>query len=307
MSPNANTSSIRVRRNPKRSLSFFAVAALAFTACGGDAEPIGSITLTSDPADDTSDPADDTGEPDVALPEQLPTELVITDLTEGTGDAAKDGDTVYVYYVGVLSKDGTRFDGNFGRDPFPVTLGLGMVIPGWDQGLIGAKAGGRRQLDIPSDLAYGEQGAGEAIGPNEALSFVVDVVGIVPTIDATNEPTDELEARDAVTDVATNDLVDGSGVEAAEGDIVVIHLVAFRADTGERLQSTWESPQPLNLTLVSGATLDGFVEGITGMKVGGRREITVPFALAFGDEGNAELGLPEKTDLVVIVDLFAAF
>jgi peptidylprolyl isomerase len=84
-------------------------------------------------------------------------------------------------------------------------------------------------------------------------------------------------------------------------------LVAFRADTGERLQSTWESPQPLNLTLVSGATLDGFVEGITGMKVGGRREITVPFALAFGDEGNAELGLPEKTDLVVIVDLFAAF
>ena len=300
MSRNANTSSIRVRLDPKRSLCFFAVAALAFTACGGDAEPIGSITLTSDPADDT-------GEPDVAIPEELPTELVITDLTEGTGDAAKDGDTVYVYYVGVLSKDGTRFDGNFGRDPFPVTLGLGMVIPGWDQGLVGAKAGGRRQLDIPSDLAYGEQGAGEAIGPNEALSFVVDVVGIVPTIDATNEPTIDLDGRDAVTDVATNDLVDGGGVEAAEGDTVVIHLVAFRGDTGEQLQSTWESPQPLSLTLVPGATLEGFVEGIAGMKVGGRREITVPFALAFGEAGNSEIGLPEKTDLVVIIDLFAAF
>ncbi|MFM8857306.1 MAG: FKBP-type peptidyl-prolyl cis-trans isomerase [Actinomycetota bacterium] len=300
MSPTVITSSIRVRRNLKRSLSFLAVASLALTACGGDSEPIGSITLTSDPADDT-------GEPDVAIPDELPTELVITDITEGTGEAAKDGDTVYVYYVGVLSKDGTRFDGNFGQDPFPVTLGLGMVISGWDQGLIGAKAGGRRQLDIPADLAYGEQGAGEAIGPNEALSFVVDVVGIVPAIDATNEPTNELEARDAVTSVATNDLVDGSGDEAAEGDTVVVHLVAYRADTGERLQSTWESPQPLNLTLTSGATLDGFVQGIAGMKVGGRREITVPFALAFGDEGNAELGLPEKTDLVVIVDLFAAF
>jgi len=300
MSPNAITSSLRVRRNSKRSLTFLAVASLAFTACGGDAEPIGSITLTSDPADDT-------GEPEVAIPAELPTELVITDITEGTGEAAKDGDTVYVYYVGVLTKDGTRFDGNFGQDPFPVTLGLGMVIPGWDQGLVGTKAGGRRQLDIPPDLAYGEQGAGEAIGPNQSLSFVVDVVGIVPAIDAANEPTDELEARDAVTSVATDDLVDGSGVEAAEGDTVVIHLVAFRADTGERLQSTWESPQPLNLTLMSGATLDGFVQGIAGMKVGGRREITVPFALAFGDEGNAELGLPAKTDLVVIVDLFAAF
>jgi peptidylprolyl isomerase len=289
-----------VRRNLKRSLSLFVFASLAITACGGDDEPIGSITLTSDPADDT-------GEPDVSIPEELPTELVITDITEGTGDAAKDGDTVYVYYVGVLSKDGTRFDGNFGQDPFPVTLGLGMVIPGWDQGLVGAKAGGRRQLDIPPDLAYGEQGAGEAIGPNESLSFVVDVVGIVPAIDVANEPTDELEARDAVSEVATKDLFDGDGAEAEVGDTVVIHLVAFRADTGERLQSTWESPQPLNLTLMTGATLDGFVQGISGMKVGGRREITVPFALAFGDEGNAELGLPESTDLVVIVDLFAAF
>ena len=56
-----------------------------------------------------------------------------------------------------------------------------------------------------------------------------------------------------------------------------------------------------------GATLEGFVEGIAGMKVGGRREITVPFALAFGEAGNSEIGLPEKTDLVVIIDLFAAF
>lgn len=298
MSPTVNSS--RRRKYVLRSMSLVAVAALAVTACSGDSDPDGSITLTSDPADDT-------GEPDVSLPKETPTELVITDLTEGTGDAAADGDTVYVFYVGVLSKDGTRFDGNFGQDPFPVTLGIGSVIPGWDQGLVGAKAGGRRQLDIPADLAYGEQGAGDAIGPNEALSFVVDVVAIVPQIDAANEPTDEPEARDAVTEVVTKDLVDGTGTEVAAGDTAVIHLVAFRADTGERLQSTWDSPQPLNLTLVSGATLDGFIEGIAGMKVGGRREITVPYSLAFGDEGNSELGLPEKTDLVVIVDLFATF
>ena len=284
----------------QRSIALVAFSALVLSACSGDDQAVGELTLTSDPADDVR-------EPDVSIPSEIPTELVITDLTEGTGEGAKDGDTVYVYYVGVLSKDGTRFDGNFGQDPFPVTLGLGAVIPGWDQGLIGAKTGGRRQLDIPSDLAYGEQGAGATIGPNEALSFVVDVVAIVPTTDPEQAPQGDVEARDAADAVATEDLVEGSGQEAANGDNVVIHLVAYRADTGARLDSTWESPQPLNLSLVSGATLEGFVEGIIGMKVGGRREITVPFAKAFGDEGSTELGLPEKTDLVVIIDLFATF
>jgi peptidylprolyl isomerase len=300
MPTTATVLSTRARRVLLRSISFVAVATLTVTACGGSDEPIGSITLTSDPADET-------GEPDVALPDEIPTELVITDLTEGTGEPAGEGDAVLVYYVGVLSKDGTRFDGNFGQQPFPVTLGLGRVIPGWDQGLIGIKAGGRRQLDIPAELAYGEQGAGEAIGPNEALSFVVDVVAIIPQVDPATEPTGDVAARDAVTSVVTEDLIDGDGVEAEIGNTVVINLVAYRADTGELLESTWQSPEPLNLTLSSGATLEGFVEGITGMKVGGRREITVPFALAFGDEGSTELGLPEKTDLVVVVDLLAAF
>lgn len=300
MSRAESASSTCARKSLRRTLAISSAVALTLTACGGSDEPVGEITLTSDPADDT-------GEPDVSIPNEIPTELVITDLTEGTGEGAKDGDTVFVYYVGVLTNDGTRFDGNFGQNPFPVTLGLGMVIPGWDQGLIGAKAGTRRQLDIPADLAYGEQGAGDLIGPNEALSFIVDIVAIVPIIDAANEPTEGVEARDASNEVEFTDLVEGEGTAAAEGDNTVIHLVAFRADTGERLQSTWESPQPLNLTLAEGATLAGFIEGITGMKVGGRREITVPYALAFGEQGNTELGLPEKTDLVVVVDLFAIF
>ena len=82
---------------------------------------------------------------------------MITDLIEGTGEPAKAGDTVSVYYVGVRSEDGTEFDNNFdGGQPYPVTLGTGSVIPGWEQGLLGVKAGGRRQLDIPAELAYGE-------------------------------------------------------------------------------------------------------------------------------------------------------
>ncbi|MCB0969682.1 MAG: FKBP-type peptidyl-prolyl cis-trans isomerase, partial [Ilumatobacter sp.] len=116
--------------------------------------------------------------PAVSIPEALPTELVITDLVEGEGEAAQAGDTVTVNYVGVRSEDGTEFDNSYDRGAtFDVTLGAGNVIQGWDEGLIGVKKGGRRQLDIPSDLAYGDQANG-VIEAGDALTFVIDVVDI---------------------------------------------------------------------------------------------------------------------------------
>ena len=97
-----------------------------------------------------------------ASPPSCPTELVVTDLIEGTGEPAKKGDTITVNYVGVRSEDGTEFDNSYDRgQPYTLTLGEGGVIQGWDEGLIGVKAGGRRQLDIPAALAYGDQGAGD--------------------------------------------------------------------------------------------------------------------------------------------------
>ena len=105
----------------------------------------------------------------------------MTDLVEGTGEPAKKGDSITVNYVGVRSEDGTEFDNSYDRgQPYTLTLGEGGVIAGWDEGLIGAKAGGWRQLDIPAALAYGDQGAGEVIKPGGALSFVIDVVSITP-------------------------------------------------------------------------------------------------------------------------------
>ncbi len=117
--------------------------------------------------------------PEVELPAVEPTDLVITDLTVGEGPEAEAGDTVLVHYVGVLSSDGTEFDNSYDRgSPFPVTLGRGSVIQGWDEGLIGVQAGGQRQLDIPADLAYGDTGSGDIIGPGDAISFVVDVLEV---------------------------------------------------------------------------------------------------------------------------------
>nr|MBW4095284.1 FKBP-type peptidyl-prolyl cis-trans isomerase [Acidobacteriota bacterium] len=104
---------------------------------------------------------------------------VIEDLVVGTGAEATPGSTVSAHYVGVAFSTGEEFDASYGRGaPLDFKVGVGQVIQGWDQGLLGMKVGGRRRLEIPSNLAYGERGAGGAIGPNEALIFVVDLMAV---------------------------------------------------------------------------------------------------------------------------------
>jgi peptidylprolyl isomerase len=108
-----------------------------------------------------------------------PAELQITDIWEGNGGEAKPGDNVKVHYVGVAYSTGEEFDASWNRgDPLPFRLGAGQVIAGWDQGVQGMKVGGRRQLIIPPDLAYGDRGAGNSIAPGETLIFVCDLVSI---------------------------------------------------------------------------------------------------------------------------------
>jgi peptidylprolyl isomerase len=106
-----------------------------------------------------------------------PAELEITEIWEGDGPVAKAGDTVQVHYVGVAYSTGEEFDASWNRgDPLEFRLGVGQVISGWDQGVQGMRVGGRRQLVIPPDLAYGDRGAGRSIAPGETLIFVCDLV-----------------------------------------------------------------------------------------------------------------------------------
>ena len=109
-----------------------------------------------------------------------PAELDIKDIWEGEGPVAKAGDTVSVHYVGVAFSTGEEFDASWNRGtPLQFQLGVGQVISGWDQGVQGMKVGGRRQLIIPSHLAYGERGAGGGvIAPGETLIFVCDLVAV---------------------------------------------------------------------------------------------------------------------------------
>jgi peptidylprolyl isomerase len=119
-----------------------------------------------------------TTRPQIDFPGELaPTDLVIEDLVLGDGAQAKAGDSVSAHYVGVAHSTGEEFDASWNRgSPLDFRLGVGQVIKGWDDGIVGMKVGGRRKLTIPAALAYGDRGAGGAIKPGEALIFVVDLV-----------------------------------------------------------------------------------------------------------------------------------
>ncbi len=121
-----------------------------------------------------------TQKPEIDFPDgPPPTDLEITDLTEGSGAEAAPGHHVEVHYVGVAYSTGEEFDASYDRGaPLTFPLGRGRVIVGWDRGLVGMKVGGRRKLVIPPHLAYGDRGAGGVIAPGETLIFVVDLVGL---------------------------------------------------------------------------------------------------------------------------------
>lgn len=174
-----------------RTLAPALTAALAVTAaaCGSSTSTPAATTTTSTVPTSTSatfaavsqpSPAGTFGtKPTVTVPTGAPpTQLEVSDLIVGSGPAAKAGDSVTVQYVGVSYSTGQQFDASWDRNtPFSFVLGEGQVIKGWDEGVVGMKVGGRRELVIPPSLGYGSQGSGP-IGANETLVFVVDLLKI---------------------------------------------------------------------------------------------------------------------------------
>jgi len=181
-------------------LIVIAVAALLVAGCGGDdngsatTDTAATQTQATQPTTTTEEPPapkaekvkPTAGEADIDRKPKVPkgkgdtpSGLEVQDLIVGKGKKAKSGDTVSVKYVGVVFDNGKEFDASWkgGKgQTFQFPLGGGQVIPGWDQGLVGMKEGGRRKLIIPPVLAYGAQGFPPDIPPNAALIFDVDLV-----------------------------------------------------------------------------------------------------------------------------------
>ena len=154
------------------------VAGIAFFG-GDDEESTPTTTSTIAEAVDTTVVPP---KPEVSIPVTPITELAVTPITAGTGASAAVGDTVEVHYLGFTSVDGVVFDNSYDRgEPFPVTIGTTSVIEGWTQGLVGLQAGGRYQIDIPVDMAYGPDAAAQG-RPAGDLSFIVDIMSVTPAV-----------------------------------------------------------------------------------------------------------------------------
>ena len=158
-------------------LTLVLVLSAGIAACGDDDEPTSGSgaesTATPTPTETASEAGieaivqaigkDTKSKPEIPAPQgDPPPELVIRDIVPGKGPKAKEGDQVSMQYAGNSWSTGQQFDASWdrGAQPFPLQLGAGMVIPGWDQGIVGMRKGGRRLLIIPPDMGYGPAGPG---------------------------------------------------------------------------------------------------------------------------------------------------
>lgn len=176
-----------------------AAAAVALAACGSDdsgsaaastsasaARPAGTTAAAPTESKGRECTAEDIGveggfgtPPTITLPDDCdpPTQLITEDLVAGSGPGAQPGQELTMNYTLITWSDRKKLDSSFDRnEPFPLTLGAGQVIEGWDTGLVGVQQGARRLLIVPPDLGYGQGGRG--IAPNETLVFVTDAVRI---------------------------------------------------------------------------------------------------------------------------------
>ena len=262
-----------------------------------------TIPLQSSSSDasssDFAEVSSESGKPSITIAANAtePSDLVIKDVVPGSGAVVGVGDLIEVKYVGVLLEDGAEFDASWDRgQTFFVPVGVGAVIPGWDQGLLGMREGGRRLLIIPPNLGYGAAGAGSAVPANATLLFAVDLVQIVnvsvPAIPSVNT---------VGTDLEVEDLLVGDGEAVEPGDTVSVHYLGSLVD-GTVFDTSWSRGRPFTTQIGVGMVIQGWDQGIIGMREGGRRLLKVPSDLAYGETG-AGSSIGPDTPLVFVVDL----
>ncbi|MGW3641697.1 FKBP-type peptidyl-prolyl cis-trans isomerase [Streptomyces sp. NPDC005143] len=296
---------------------------LLTAACGGDGKGSDSASKNGFPAITAGakfgeKPTLSKGQGDP--PKELKTQVI----SEGDGAKLKNGDAIQVNYLGQAWDSTKPFDNSFDRkQPFDLTLGAGMVIKGWDQGLLGQKVGSRVELVIPPDLGYGAQGQ-DGIKPNATLVFVVDILKAtqIPTsakgtavaqdnVDlpkvGTNTdgkaPSVKIpEKTDPPKKLVSNYILESNGDVIKETDSVVVNYVGLLWKDGKPFDSTYAQGKTQTFPLAQ-VTLKGLKNGLIGKKIGSRVLLVIPPDQAFGDK--VQQSIPAKSTLVFAVDLLA--
>jgi peptidylprolyl isomerase len=301
----------------RRLLILLAGSALVAAACSPNDEPMAEATASTTappetiasvaPAGDASGNAadyatttTDEGRPGidvVANPPAAPSSFIFDDVVVGDGRAAEAGDLIEVNYVGVTLETGEEFDASWNRDQtFLVPIGVGNLIEGWDLGLLGMTEGTRRLLVIPPDQGYGARGAGAAIGPNATLVFVVDLLRVIDT-----PVPDVPDITEAGATMEIIDVTVGDGELVESGDTITVNYQGNLLD-GTIFDSSWSRGQPFTTVIGVGQVIQGWDQGMVGMREGGRRILVIPSDLAYGNEGSGAIIAP-NSPLVFVVDL----
>lgn len=226
-------------------------------------------------------------------PQDLGDGLVVRDIEVGAGqDELKPGATAIVHYRGVLADTGEQFDASYDRgEPAKFKLEPGALIEGFSRGLIGMQAGGKRRIEIPSALGYGTRGSPPKIPADADLIFEVEVLSFINQRELSTEWISE-ETRDNGLVIRIVKEGDPDAEPLPDGSVVTLHTLGVLED-GTRFDSSFEQGAPVKLPMEF--AIEGWRKGLVGMMPGETRQIVVPPALAFGEEGQPPVVPPNAT------------
>jgi peptidylprolyl isomerase len=269
--------------------------------------------------------------PVIKLPKGQPSKtLESKTLIQGNGPVVAKGQLLVANYLGETFRDGKVFDNSYDRKaPAGFSIGVGKVIPGWDEKLVGVKAGSRVLLTIPPDKGYGSQGQPNAgIKGDDTLVFVVDVVaaydpaagasgtpvaaGTTGTLPAVTGPGNKKptvtipKGKAPPAKLVLKTVIQGTGPAVTKGQTVAQQYVVVNWTTGKQLDSTWDRKAPVAVPVGSGQLLPGWDQALTGAKVGSRILAVVPPDKGFGKAGKADIGVKPTDTLVFVFDVIGA-
>ena len=226
--------------------------------------------------------------------------LQYLELTAGNGISPQAGDVITMQYIASLP-DGTEL-GNTYTEAYPVSTvwGRNLLIPGWEEGIGLMTIGGKAKLLIPPDLAFGAQGSG-SVPPNSQLIIEVELLSSKPA------PSPTSVAADKITKTSSGlqyyDLLSGSGEEAIKNSSVSTHYTLWvKTETGYDYINSSEGNLPVDFVVGRGdMVFPGWEEGVTGMKVGGKRLLIIPPELGLGTQASGNI--PANSILVMEIQL----
>ena len=224
-------------------------------------------------------------------------------LDEGEGLAPQSGDLVMVHYVGSLA-DGTVYDNSYDRDqPLIFSLGTGEVIPGWDEGMELLRPGGKARLIIPPELAYGPRGSGQVIPADATLYLEVELISVDPG-GGFVAPAEVIEADYIITESGLQyyDFEVGRGDVPQPGQTVTVHYTGWFEDES-MFDSSRLREEPFTFSIGEGGVIAGWREGVSSMRLGGKRQLIIPPELAYGEQGAGGGAIPPDTTLIFEIEL----